>query len=168
MSDLPSDRITPGEPPFSYTGVDLFGPFNVKRCRSVLKRYGCVFTCLRIRAVHIEVVQTLDTDSFINALQRFICRRGQPKEFRSDNGTNFVGAEKELNGFLQQKSIEWRFNSPTASHMGGVWERQIRSIRRVLSVLMKEQSVDDENLSTLFCLVESIIYICIPNLVEIG
>jgi len=169
MSDLPIDRITPGDPPFSYTGVDLFGPFNVKRGRSVLKRYGCVITCLRIRAVHIEVVQSLDTDSFINALQRFICRRGQPKVIRSDNGTNFVGTEKELrvavdkwnmnkiHGFLQQKAIEWKFNTPTASHMGGVWERLIRSIRRILNILMKEQSVDDESLSTMFCLVESVI-----------
>jgi len=63
----------------------------------------------------------------------------------------------KVHSFLQQKSIEWRFNTPTASHMRGVWERQIRSIRRLLSVLMKEQSVDDEGLSTLFCLVESII-----------
>ena len=105
----------------------------MKQGRSVVKRYGCIFTCLRIRAIHIEVIQSLDTDSFINALQRFICRRGEPKELRSDNGTNFIGAEKELrvaiskwntnriHTFLQRKAIEWKFNTPTASHMGGVW-----------------------------------------------
>ena len=169
MANLPCDRITPGDPPFSYVGVDVFGPFNVKRGRSTEKRYGCLFTCLKIRAVHIEVLHSLDTDSFINALQRFICRRGQVKEIRSDNGTNFVGAEKELrtailkwnndkiDNFLRQKTIQWRFNPPTASHMGGVWERQNRSVRKVLSSVMKEQVLDDESLTTVFCLAESVI-----------
>ena len=134
-----------------------------------MKRYGCLFTCLKIRAVHIEVVHSLDADSFINALQRFIARRGQVKMLISDNGTNFVGASKELqvaiekwntnriDNFLRQNSIQWKFNPPSASHMGGVWERQIRSVRRILNVLMKEQVVDDESLSTLFCTVKSII-----------
>lgn len=84
------------------------------------------------------MIHSLDTDSFINALQRFICSRGQVKEIRSDNGTNFMGAEKELrtailkwnndkiDNFLRQKTIQWRFNPPAASHMGRVWERQIR------------------------------------------
>ena len=169
MASLPSTRTTPGEPPFSYVGVDLFGPFFVKRGRVQVKRYGCLFTCLKIRAVHIEVVHSLDADSFINALQRFIARRGQVKMLISDNGTNFVGASKELqvaiekwntnriDNFLRQNSIQWKFNPPSASHMGGVWERQIRSVRRILNVLMKEQVVDDESLSTLFCTVESII-----------
>ena len=169
MADLPSDRITPCQPPFTYVGVDLFGPFTVKRGRSILKRYGCLFTCLAVRAIHIEVVETLETDSFLNALQRFVCRRGQVRMIRSDNGTNFVGAAKELCAaatrwnqnrvydFLRQKSIEWRFNPPAASHMGGAWERQIRTIRKVLSAVMKQQAVSDECLSTLMCLVESII-----------
>ena len=169
MADLPDDRISAGGAPFSCVGIDLFGPFAVKRGRSAVKRYGCIFTCLKIRAVHIEVVHSLDTDSFINALQRFICRRGSVKEIRSDNGSNFTAAEKELrtalnqwnhtriDDTLRQKGIQWRFNPPAASHMGGVWERQIRSVRRILSALMKDQLVDDEALSTMFCLVESVI-----------
>ena len=169
MGDLPKDRVTPGDPPFTYTGVDLFGPFEVKRGRSILKRYGCIFVCLTIKAVHIEVTDSLQTDSFINALQRFISRRGQPTEIRSDNGSNFVGADRELRNalkewnqaqiakFLSQKEIKWSFNPPTASHMGGIWERQIRSIRRILATLLKQQHLDDECLSTLMCTVESII-----------
>ena len=169
MSDLPKDRVTPGDPPFTYTGVDLFGPFEVKRGRSLLKRYGCIFVCLTIKAVHIEVTSSLETDSFINALLRFISRRGQPIEIRSDNGTNFVGADRELRksikewnqtriaGFLAQREIKWSFNPPAASHMGGIWERQIRSIRRILATLLKQQHLDDECLSTLMCTVESII-----------
>ena len=74
MGDLPKDRITPNEPPFTHVGVDYFGPFLVKRNRSELKRYGCLFTCLTTRAIHIEVSQSLETDSFINALQRSLRR----------------------------------------------------------------------------------------------
>ena len=169
MSQLPEYRVTPGAPPFSFTGTDYFGTFYVKRGRATEKRYGCIFTCLAIRAIHIEVTHSLDTSSFIHALQRFVSRRGQPRLIASDNGTNFVGGERELreaiNGwnqknikeFLHQKGIEWRFNPPAASHMGGVWERQIRTVRKVLRSVMTEQIVDDEALSTLMCLVEGIV-----------
>lgn len=96
MADLPQDRVSPDEASFTRVGVDYFGPFEVKRGRSTLKRYGVLFTCLSIRAIHVEVASSLDTDSFINALRRFTARRGQVSEMRSDNGTNFVGAEREL------------------------------------------------------------------------
>ncbi|XP_013419027.1 uncharacterized protein LOC106179805 [Lingula anatina] len=169
MADLPASRVTPGNPPFTYTGVDYFGPFHVKQGRKLMKRYGCIFTCLTIRAIHIEIAHSLDTSSFINALQRFISRRGMPKEISSDNGTNFTGADRELKEavqgwnqtklgeFFRQREIKWNFNPPAASHMGGSWERQIRTIRKVLSGVMREQTLDDEGLSTLMCTVESIV-----------
>jgi len=110
MADLPEDRLTPDQPPFTSVGVDYFGPFQVKRGRSLVKRYGVIFTCLAIRAVHIEVSHSLDTDSFLLALRRFIARRGQVKEIRSDNGTNFSSGEKELresiNAWNQEKIHE--------------------------------------------------------------
>ncbi|GAA6111905.1 uncharacterized protein LOC125138838 [Tachysurus ichikawai] len=93
MADLPNSRVTPGEPPFTRVGVDYFGPFLVKKAHSELKRYGCLLTCLTMR--HLEVAHTLDADSFINALQRLIARRGPPTEIRSDNGTIFVGGLRE-------------------------------------------------------------------------
>jgi len=68
MADLPANRVTPNKPPFTYVGVDYFGPFMVKQGRSLVKRYGCVFICLTTRAVHLEVASSMDTDSFINAL----------------------------------------------------------------------------------------------------
>lgn len=74
MADLPRNRVIPNEPPFTRTGVDLFGPFSVKLLRSSVKRYGVIFTCLACRAVHIEVATSLETDSFIQALHRFITR----------------------------------------------------------------------------------------------
>ena len=170
MADLPSDRITPDNPPFTYTGVDCFGPFYVKRGRSQVKRYGCLFTCLTMRAIHLEVLHSMDADSFINAVMRFTARRGVPKVIRSDNGTNFVGGNKELQQSIAKwnesnklkehlliKQIKWIFNPPAASHMGGVWERQIRTVRRVLDIVLKDQVLDDERLDTMFCEVESIV-----------
>lgn len=169
MADLPADRVTPNVPPFTHVGVDYFGPFEVKSRRTVVKRYGVIFTCLAIRAIHIEVAPSLDTDSFINALRRFIARRGQVKELRSDNGKNFVGAERELrvaiqgwnqgqiNDVLLQKGIKWSFNPPTGSHYGGTWERLIRSVRKVLNSILKLQNLDEEGLQTVLCEVESIL-----------
>ena len=169
MADLPLDRVTPNKPPFTYVGVDCFGPFLVRRGRSQAKRYGVVFTCLTVRAIHIEVVHSLDTDSFVNCMRRFIARRGQPEQIRSDNGGNFVRGEKELRNaidgwnqeviaeFLLQRNIQWIFNPPAGSHHGGVWERCIRTIRKVMNALLREQVLDDEGLATLMCEVESIV-----------
>lgn len=167
MADLPADRMIEA-PPFTYTGVDYFGPYTIKEGRKQMKRYGVLFTCLVSRAVHIETATSLDTDSFIQVLRRFIARRGPVQEMRSDNGTNFVGAERELFHALDQRRIEdqmlkqniiWRFNPPAASHHGGVWERLIRSVRKVLSPMLTEYGdrLDDESLRTLLCEVEAII-----------
>ena len=169
MADLPSCRVTPGNPPFFFTGIDYFGPIMVKQGRNRLKRYGCVFTCLAMRAVHLEMSYSLDTDAFINALCRFISRRGNPHTIYSDNGTNLVGGYLELkrslkdldqstiSDHLNRKEIRWRFNPPYASHMGGIWERVIRSIKRVLSAICSEQALTDDVLLTLFAEAEHIV-----------
>ena len=96
MSDLPKERVLPDKAPFTNVGVDYFGPFDVKRGRSLIKRYGVIFTCFTSRAVHLEVAYSLDTSSCINAIRRFISRRGQVSTIRSDNATNFIGANREL------------------------------------------------------------------------
>ena len=169
MADLPEDRVRPDRPPFTSVGLDFFGPFQVRRGRSLVKRYGVIFTCLAIRAVHIEVAFSLDTDSFLLALRRFIARRGQVKEIYSDNGTNFTSGERELrdaisewnqekiHNSLLQKNIKWTFSPPYGSHFGGIWERCIRTIRKILRSLLREQITDDESLPTLMCEVESIL-----------
>ena len=169
MASLPKDRVTPDKPPFTYTGVDCFGPFDVRRGRGKAKRYGVIFTCLTLRAIHIEVANSLDTESFINALRRFIARRGRPEEMRSDNGGNFVKGERELreeiknwnqtqiHDFLVQRNVKWTFNPPAGSHHGGVWERCIRTVRKVMRAVIKEQLLDDEGINTLMCEVEAIV-----------
>ncbi|KAK7884419.1 hypothetical protein WMY93_027542 [Mugilogobius chulae] len=169
MADLPRDRVLPDDPPFTNTGVDYFGPFEVKRGRSMVKRYGVIFTCLTVRAVHLEMASSLDTDSFIHALRRFIARRGQVKILRSDNGTNFIGAERELKkaiqewnvskieDSLQQHGIQWMFNPPSGSHHGGVWERLIKSVKKILNTTVNLQTLDEEGLHTLLCEAEAIV-----------
>ena len=168
MADLPSGRQV-DRPPFLHVGVDYFGPFLVTQGRSKVKRYGCIFTCLTVRAVHLEISHNLTTDSFINAFRRFIARRGPPEQFNSDNGTNLVGATRllrqalrdwnqhQINDYLRQQEIRWLFNPPTASHMGGSWERMIRSVRRILSALIRVKSISDEILLTVMTEVEWII-----------
>ncbi len=105
----------------------------------------------------------------MNALRRFICRRGQVKEIRSDNGTNFVATEKELKqtlkewnldkieNALSQRGIKWIFNPPTGSHHGGVWERLICLIKRIFRSITKQQTLNDESLETVMCEVEAIL-----------
>ena len=166
MADLPSDRCTQAGRAFESVGVDLFGPFAVKQGRSVLKRYGCLFTCTRVRAIHIEVLPSLESDSFLNGLLRFAARRGLPSEV-SDNGTNFVGAVADLKkefGKLdrcalvrgaRRKSIKWTFNPPHAPHFGGFWERMVRTVRRVFCAVINPSL--DELLSTVMCEVECMV-----------
>ena len=87
MSDLPSERFG-----FSgATGVDFFGPFAVKIARPSHKRWCCLFTCVTIRAVHIEGCHSLSTHSCLLAIQRFVAVRVVPRTFYSDNGTSFFG-----------------------------------------------------------------------------
>ena len=166
MASLPDDRIE-SAPPFTYCGVDYFGPWYIHEGRKELKRWGVIFTCLCCRAVHIETAVSMTTDSFVNALRRFIALRGSVRVLRSDRGTNFIGAERELaeavsemddkqiEQFLLQEGCNFSFktNVPHASHMGGVWERQIRSVRNVLSSLLYHhgKQLDDESLRTFMC-----------------
>ena len=94
-------RLEPGMV-FRSTEVYFFGPMLVKERRRAVKVYGCLFTCMSTRACYLELVADLSTDHFIVALKRFIARRGRPQNIRSDNGTNFVGANNELRKCIKQ------------------------------------------------------------------
>ena len=164
MANLPTDRLEPA-PPFTHCGVDYFGPWLTKEGRKELKRYGVLFTCLSSRAIHLEVSATLETDSFINALRRFSNRRCPLRTIRCDQGSNLLGAKNELQKtlssvdqtrvrhFLFERNCDWikfQLNVPSASHMGDVWERQIRTARNVLSILLDRcgSQLNDESLQT--------------------
>ena len=173
IADLPVDRTFEG-PPFTNCGVDMFRPFLIKEGRKELKRYGEIFTCLASRAVHIESTCTMDTDSFIQALRRFMARRRNIRILRCDNRSNFVGSQRELAMVfkeLDHQKIQYFLenvfsdyitchrNPPAASHIGGVWEQQIRSARNILMSLLGTHgtSLNDESLRKLLAETEAIL-----------
>ena len=151
MSDLPIERVTESTP-FENVGIDVFGPFLVhdgiktRKSPSTKKMYGLLITCLASRAVHVEPLVGLDTPSFINAMRRFSAIRGACKSILSGHGTNFVGAlsssidfEKVERDALNRGCI-WKMNPPGASHFGGVYERKIGSVRRILESFFAKHS----------------------------
>ncbi|XP_055631971.1 uncharacterized protein LOC129771880 [Toxorhynchites rutilus septentrionalis] len=172
MAPLPKIRLTPFIRPFTYVGVDYFGPLEVKVGRSIVKRWAVLFTCLTIRAVHMEVAHTLSSRSCIMAFRRFIARRGAPAEVYTDNGTNFVGASRQLNEEIQQQKTiahdcattftnahtAWFFNPPAAPHMGGAWERMVRSIKTAMKSISEcTRHPSDEVLETVLLEAEAIV-----------
>lgn len=169
MAPLPEMRLTPFVRPFTFVGLDYFGPVSVRVGRSLAKRWIALFTCLTIRAVHMEVVHSLSTESCIMAIRRFISRRGPPKEFYTDNGTCFQGASRELKEEIENRNetlastftstnTSWKFIPPSAPHMGGVWERLVRSVKVATgAVLDAARKPDDETLETVLLEAEAMI-----------
>lgn len=131
MGSHPEDRLIPFIRPFTYTGVDYFGPVYISEGRTKQKRWIAVFTCLTIRAVHTEIAENLSCDACIMCIRNFINLRGAPKRMRSDNGSNFVGINNELMSaddvFEKEKvqdeltirNIQWKFNIPSNLSAGG-------------------------------------------------
>ena len=146
MADLPKERLATNKHPFCHTAVDYFGPLDIGLSRNRTdKRYGALFTCLTTRAVYLDLAVSLSSEDFLNVLRRFIATYGTPETIHSDNGTNFVGAEKELvlqlkemenKGELQDwtknKGIRWKFQPPSAPHFGGAHESLVRSTKLAL------------------------------------
>ena len=176
MADLPADRLSTS-PPFTYVGLDVFGPWTVtarktRGGQANSKRWAVIFTYMAARAVHIEVIESMDTSSFVNALRRFFALRGPAKLLRSDCGTNFVGAcselginssgrqKEQIENILADNRCEWQFNPPHASHMGGSWERMIGITRRILDAMLLQLGpgiLTHEVLTTLMAEVTAII-----------
>ncbi|XP_058826961.1 uncharacterized protein LOC131686947 [Topomyia yanbarensis] len=169
MAPLPAARMAAFTKPFTYVGLDFFGPLLVKIGRSNAKRWIAVFTCLTIRAVHVEVAHSLSTDSCVKCVRRFVCRRGSPAEIHSDNGTNFQGASRLLREQMQEiqgelaatftnTSTKWLFIPPATPHMGGSWERMVRSIKTAMETAYNNcRKLDDEALETLVVEAEAIV-----------
>ncbi|XP_036335546.1 uncharacterized protein LOC118745966 [Rhagoletis pomonella] len=169
MGPLPVDRLTPYVRPFTYTGLDYFGPINVAVGRRQEKRWVALFTCLTIRAIHLELAHDLSTDSCIVAIRNFTNRRGVPVRMRSDNGKNFVGANQEakrfsevfdcerLQGEMATKGVEWWFNCPVNPSEGGVWERMVQCVKRVLRHTLKQVTPREHTLVCFLIEAENIV-----------
>lgn len=176
MADLPKCRFQVSKP-FAHTGLDYCGPLNItltrKRGIRSQKAYVCVFICLSTRAVHVEVAPDLSTDSFLNALKRFLSRRGSVEKIYSDHGTNFIGARAyldELHAFLLSKThsekwnheltnqrITWEMIPPNAPHFGGSWEAAVKSFKTHLLRVIGAQILTYEELLTVLCQIEAVL-----------
>ena len=147
MNDLPADRLAQ-VPPFENSAVDVFGPYTVadgattRRSSATKKCWALLFTCLVSRAVHLEPLPAMDVTAFKNAFRRFVCLRGSCKLLRSDRGTNFIGScNQDANlpsSSLHEFDVKWDFNPPRAPHFGGVYERKVGSVKRIMDACLLE------------------------------
>lgn len=175
MGNLPRERVTPNSL-FHITGVDYAGPVKVKchggRHKIIMKAYIALFVCFSTKAVHLELIANLSSEAFLNALRRFISRRGKPLEIHSDNGTTFVGAkstlDRQFKNFLKENKekiknlatahhIKWEFIPTYAPHWGGLWESNIRAMKRHLRTITASTNYNYEEYSTLLCQIEAIL-----------
>lgn len=164
MADLPKYRVSEVKP-FLHTGVDYAGPFTItfgrRRGGKTQKAYLCLFICLAIKALHLELVSDLSSEAFIAAFRRFVARRGQCLHLYSDNGTNFVGANRQLIELSKKAAgalaLQWHFNPPSAPHFGGLWEAGVKSVKHHLTRTVGEQILTYEELNTVFHQIEAIL-----------
>ena len=164
---LPDIRVKE-EPPFSFTGVDFAGPLHVRSfgLTNSKKVWICLFTCLVTRAVHLDVVTDLSTETFVRCLKRFSARRGIPRKFLSDNAKTFKSAarfieavlnEGAVQGHLSGRGVEWIFNVEKAPWWGGAFERMVQSTKRCLRKMIGRARFSLDELYTALTEVESIL-----------
>lgn len=173
MGQLPPARVT-ADKPFRQSGVDYAGPIAVRttkgRGHRSTKGYICLFICMVTRAIHLEVVSDLTSEAFLAAFKRFIARRGHCADLWSDNGTTFVGADRELKILLGAErssfSIEiadWLATNGTTWHripahspnFGGLWEAGIKSTKGHLKRVIGTSTLTFEELSTVLAQIEA-------------
>ncbi|XP_059053907.1 uncharacterized protein LOC131848156 [Achroia grisella] len=173
MGQLPTARVSPGRP-FQCSGVDYAGPVNVKTTKGrgyhSTKGYICLFICMATKAIHLELVGDLTTQGFLAAFRRFVARRGLCTDIWSDNGTNFVGASRELRTLfasenkkistevaeiLATQGTTWHFIPPRSPNFGGLWEAGIKSTKFHLRRIVGDLILTYEELSTTLAQIEA-------------
>ena len=170
MPQLPVERVHQ-EPPFANTAIDYFGPITVKCEEGMKKVWVCLFTCLIVRAVHLELVPDFSATSFINALRRFIARRGFPKLILSDNGSQMMLAKKLLESehinlpdedpeflmYCARNRIKWHCITPLSPFKGGVYERMVAICKKSLKGALGRKLLSFEQLRTILTEVEAVV-----------
>ena len=167
MSPLPIERLQPC-PPFTNVCIDYFGPYHIKgevqkRIRG--KCYGVLFTCLVVRAIHLDLAVDYSTDAFLQVLRRYASFRGWPKRIFSDGGTQLVGASRELReqisgldwnqieSFSHKHCVEWKFSPGDAPWYNGTAEALVKSTKRAMNAAVGEAVLTFSELQT--CLMEA-------------
>ncbi|XP_070068113.1 uncharacterized protein [Drosophila takahashii] len=170
MGSFPKERVSFSRP-FTYTGMDYAGPFDIKNYKGraclITKGYVLVFVCFSTKAIHLEPTSDLTTEKFLAAFARFVSRRGCPRQVQSDNGKTFVGAATLLSrDFLQavkesvtdaysHQQLNWQFIPPGAPHMGGLWEAGVKSFKTLFYKSTATRKYTFEELSTLLAKIEA-------------
>lgn len=169
MSDLPLARLAAFSRPFTHMGVDYFGPLLVSTGRRSEKRWVLLATCPTTRAIHLQIVHSMTTNSCIMAIRNVMARRGTPAVIYSDRGTNFQGACSELETAMANldndklakefttSRTSWKFIPPASPHMGGTWERLVRTVKQNLDRIKPSESISYEVLENMLTEVENII-----------
>ncbi|KAI5714537.1 uncharacterized protein LOC103515252 [Diaphorina citri] len=174
MGDLPISRFEQGRC-FINTALDFAGPYLLKsgprRNSPITKAYIAVFVCMSVKAVHLELSNSLTTESCLAAIDRFIARRGKPSQIHSDQGTNFKGSAhhmREVNVFLKNvypdlhehvhaQGINWKFHPPGAPNFSGLAEAGVKSAKMHLSRILDGRPLYQEEFNTLLCQVEAVL-----------
>lgn len=171
MGRLPKERII-SAPPFYNTGVDYAGPFWLKnkdgRGSKLTKAYICLFICMSTKAVHLELASSLSKDAFLACFRRFTFRRGKPSQMFSDNGKNFVAADKDLKSLLKEmngtlkttlatEGIQWNFIPVHAPHFGGLWEAGVKGVKHHLKRIIGTLKLTYEQFITVLIQIEGIL-----------
>ena len=176
MGQLPPSRATPA-PAFTSTRADFAGPFTLRKGHTRkpvwVKGYVCIFICLTTKAVHVELVMDLSTDSFVAALKRFVSRRGRPAVIMTDNGTNFVSARRQLeeayqwltrqetretlSQYLFERKIQWLHTPARSPHFGGIWEAGVKQMKILLHKTLGTQRLTCEEMYTVLTEVEAVL-----------
>jgi hypothetical protein len=175
MGNLPDYRVQLSVP-FYHTGVDYAGPFSIRvggpRSRTTKKSWIAIFVCMSTKAMHIELVSGMSTDDFFVALDRFSSRRGIPAHMHSDQGTNFIGANNELEKVIKElnskkfrdslndhpkyEDIKWHLIPPGSPNFGGLWEAAVKTVKSHLYRLFEKVTLDYEEMTTVLCRIEAV------------
>ncbi|XP_063389850.1 uncharacterized protein LOC134675515 [Cydia fagiglandana] len=154
---LPVERANYSDP-YTYTGLDYFGPVLVATKLGKEKRWVCLYTCLAVRAVHMEVVKDLTAEECLLALRRFIASRGKPTMILSDNATQFkLTSELLTNSYCVKNSIKWKFIPQLAPWHGGVYERLVALAKHCMKRTLEKHLLNDNQLLTVIKEIEAVI-----------
>ena len=147
MADLPQCRVTVTNKPYKFCGMDYLGPYMFRQSRSECKAWGLLFTCLCTRCIHVELVTSLDLNSFLLAFSRFTNLRGAVDTIFLDNGSTFCAAadklptllgSTEFHNSLRKRNIIWSRIPPYAPSQAGSWESMVKLFKNALNRAMGE------------------------------
>ena len=169
MPPWPRERVSQSEP-FQFIGLDYLGPIHVKLGTEVKKVWVCLFTCLAVRAIHLEWILDLTATQFLGCLRRFVSRRGKPDLIISDNAPQFkltntalsnqwrqIFRDEDVLSYVSSQEIRWNFTTALAPWQGGFYERLVGMVKRSMKKAIGRKQYSLEQLITLLTEIEAVL-----------